>query len=280
MIQVKFILAAGSTVFSRQLAAIFQSEGWQAWSLNNKPSALRFSEEMRDVPHYLVTDKLDDWVIQLSRGLQPLGTKVILSGAMTETPEELESILGVPYHSIMGLPSHVAGVILDKQFRDEDIAGRLFPMPEIKMMDGSVFDKGLQMHLGLDGLVVFRKRGFNPMDAFTSEYLADPSPQLEERTAVWSFDRQPSERLVRQKLGEMLSEVSDKGGHTIGISQIEFRDREGEVIDDRRADEMLLRMVTRYMDGLGSLLPIEKIYIMIDQRCKMPRANGATGMAR
>jgi hypothetical protein len=66
----------------------------------------------------------------------------------------------------------------------------------------------------------------------------------------------------------MLCEISDKGGRTIGISQVEFSDRDGEIIDDRQADEMLLRMVTRYMEGQGSLLPIKKIYILIDQRCK------------
>ena len=268
MIKEKYILTAGTPAFSRQLAAIFQSEGWQASPLIDKPAAQRFSKEMRDVPQYLVIDELKDWVIQLSKELQPRGTQIILSGAMTETPEELESILGVPYYSIMGLPSKVADVLLGTQFRDEDIAGRLFHRPEIKMMDGSVFDKGLQAQLGLDGLVIFHKQGFNPMDVFTSEYMANPSPELVERTAVWSFGRHPSEMLVRHKLEEMLYEVSEKGGRIIGISQTEFRDRGGEVINDRRADEMLLRMVTRFLEGQGALLPIEKIYIIIDRRCK------------
>ena len=269
MIKEEFILAAGSPDFSRKIAAFFQGEGWQARALSNEPAALRCSKEMQDAPQYLVTDKLSGWVVRLSRELHSKGTQIILSGAMSETPEELEIILGVPYRSIMGLPSYVATVLLEKQFRDEDIAGCLSPRAVIKMMDGSIFDKDLQAQLGLDGLVVFHKQGFNPMDVFTREYLADPSPELVERTAVWSFGRHPSEMSVRQKLAEMLSEVSDKGGRTIGISQIAFCDRDGEVIDDRRADEMLLRMVTRYMEGPGSLLPIETIYILIDQRCKM-----------
>ena len=195
-----------------------------------------------------------------------------MSGFMTETREELETILGVPYYSISGIPSKVANVLLETQLRDEEFKGRLYHDVEIKMMEGSIFNKELQTQLGLDGLVVFHKQGFNPMDVFTCEYLADPSPELVERTVVWSFGRHPSELSVRRKLAEMLSEVAEKGGRTIGISQIEFRDREGEVIDDRRADEKLLQMVSRFMDGPGSLLPIEKIYILIDKRCKMTGA--------
>ena len=42
MINEKFILAAGSPDFARKLAAIFQSEGWQARVITNGPSALRF----------------------------------------------------------------------------------------------------------------------------------------------------------------------------------------------------------------------------------------------
>ena len=272
MINEKFILAAGSPDYARMLAAIFQHEGWNARAITNGPSALRFLQEGPDVPKYLVADEIKGWVARLAQELHPLGTQVILSGFMTESPEELESMLGTPYYSIMGLPWKVADVLLGKEFRDEDMTRPIFPKVEIKMIEGSVFDKDLQGKLGLDGLVVFRRRGFNPMDVFTSEYLRDPSPDLVERTAVWSFGRHPVEGLVRRKLAEMLSEVSDNGGRTIGISQIEFCARDGEIIDDCRADEKLLQMVGRYMDGQGSLLPIRTIYILIDPRCKMSGA--------
>jgi hypothetical protein len=273
MVEDKYLLAVGSIDFSRQLAAIFQSKGWQVRSITNKQNAHRFLQEMQDTPHYLVTDKLKDWVIRLAKELQPQGTEIILSGGMTETPEELKSILGVDYYSIMGLPSKVADKLLGTQLSDEDVARLLFHKTEIEMMEGSVFDKVLQRHLGLDGLVVFHKQGFNPMNVFTCDYLADPNPDLVERTAIWSFGRYPSGRSVHRHLAEMLSEVSDKGGRTIGISQIAFCDKGGEDIDDSRADEMLLRMVSRYMEGRGSLLPIEKIFILIDQRCKTIRNN-------
>ena len=195
-----------------------------------------------------------------------------MSGSPKETREELKETLGVPYTFIPGLPWKVADVLLGKQFTDADMTAHLFPKAEIRIMYGSVFDKDLQRALGLDGLVVFRRHGFNPMDVFTDEYLADPSPELAGKTAVWSFGRHPGEMLVRHKLAEMLSEVSDKGACTIGISQIELCDGDEEIIDDGRADEMLLKMVTRYMEGTGSLLPITKIYILIDQRCKMAGA--------
>lgn len=268
MMKERYILAAGSPAFSRKLAAIFQVEGWEAMALTNEPAAIRYSKDMQDVPQYLVIDKLKDWAIRLARELQPQGTQIILSGFMPETPEELQGILGVPYYSIMGLPSKAATVLLGKEVRDDEIFRRLSHRTEIKMMDGSIFDKDLQRELGLDGLVVFHKQGFNPMDVFTHDYMADPSPDLVDRTAVWSFGRHPSEMLVRHKLADMLCEVSGKGGRTIGISQVEFSDREGEIIDNRQADEMLLRMVSRYLEGQGSLLPIKKIYILIDQRCQ------------
>ena len=54
---------------------------------------------------------------------------------------------------------------------------------------------------------------------------------------------------VRRKLAEMLLEVYDRGARTIGISQIAFRNRKGEIIDDWRADNMLLRMVSDFMYG-------------------------------
>ena len=120
MIREKFILAAGSPGFSRQLVAIFQREGWESRALTNEPSAHRFSKDMQDAPQYLVTDKLKDWVIRLSKELQPQGTQIILSGGMSETPEELEGILGVPYYSIMGLPSKVATVLLGRQIQDKE----------------------------------------------------------------------------------------------------------------------------------------------------------------
>ena len=268
MINDHFILAAGSPDFSRQLSAIFRSEGWLVRSLSNEQAALRYLREGQEVPRYLVIDKLKNWAVRLARELQPQGTQIILSGSLDGSREELEGIIGVPFYSIMGLPWKVADVLLGKEFRDEDMARRLFPEAEIKMMEGSVFDKDLQRQLGLDSLVVFRRHGFNPMDVFTDEYLADPSPELEERTVIWSFGRHPNEFSVRRRLAEMLSEVADKGGCTVGISQIEFCDRNGEIMDDRRADEMLLRMVTRYMEGPGSLLPIRKIFILVDPRCK------------
>lgn len=268
MIKEKTILAAGSVGFSRQLAAIFRREGWQAGTLTNEYDAVRISWEIHDAPQYLITDVLKGWVVRLAQELQQQGTQIILSGFMTETQEELTAILGVPYYSIMGLPWKVATVLIGKEYGDEEMNRPLFPRAEIKMMEGSVFDKDLQRQLGLDGLVVFRRHGFNPMEAFTVEYLSNPSPELADRTAVWSFGVDPSEMLVRQKLTKMLFEVSEKGGCTIGISQIAFRDQNGDLIEDNRADEMLLRMVHRFIEGPGSLLPIRKIYILIDSRCK------------
>lgn len=115
MVNEKFLLAAGSPNFSRQLAAIFQSKGWQVRVLTNKPAALQFSKDIQDAPKYLVADKLSSWVIGLSRKLHSQGTQIILSGFMSESHEELESILGAPYNSIMGLPSKVASVLLGVQ---------------------------------------------------------------------------------------------------------------------------------------------------------------------
>lgn len=268
MIKERFILASGSVGFSRQLAAFFRNEGWQTRTLTNKYDAVRISWEMHDAPQYLVTDVLKGWVVSLAQELQRQGTQIILSGFMSETPEELTAILGVPYYSIMGSPWKVATVLIGKEYGDEEINRPLFPRAEIKMMEGSVFDKDLQRQLGLDGLVVFRRHGFNPMEVFTDEYLSNPSPELAGRTVVWSYGVDPSEMLVRQKLTKMLFEVSEKGGYTIGISQIAFRDQNGELIEDNRADEMLLRMVCRFIEGPGLLLPIRKIYILIDSRCK------------
>ena len=118
MIKEKYLLAAGSPAFSKQLAAFFQSRGWQVESITNKRNAPRFLKEMQLAPQYLVADKLSDWIIQLSRQLNSQGTRIILSGWMTEPHEELERILGVPYYSIMGLPSKVASVLLGEQFDD------------------------------------------------------------------------------------------------------------------------------------------------------------------
>lgn len=269
MIKEKYIFAVGSAGYARQLAAIFRSEGWQARSITNEYDAVRISREIHDAPQYLITDVLKGWVVRLAQELHFQGTKIILSGSMTETREELAAILGVPYDSIMGSPWKVATVLIGKEYGDEEMNRPLFPRAEVQMMEGSVFDKDLQKQLGLDGLVVFRRHGFNPMEVFTNEYLSNPSPDLSDRTAVWSFYKHPGEMLVRHKLATMLFEVSEKGGNTIGVSQIAFCDRNGDIIDDDRADEMLLRMVHRFVEGQGSLLPIRKIYILIDSRCKV-----------
>lgn len=270
MIKEKFILAAGSPISSRQLAAIFQNEGWQVRTLDNDQAFRRFLKEMQYAPQFLVIDKLKDWTIRLAVELHQQGTRVILSGFIPEGPEEVERILGVPYDGIRGLPSKVATVLLKKRIDGPDIDGSRFPVhnAEIQMMDGSIFNAALQKQLGLDGLVIIHKDGFNPMNLLTHDYLDNPNPELVERTAVWTLGQEPSVIMVRHKVAEMLSEVSDKGGRIIGISQIDFRDRDGVVIDDRRADEMLLRIVSDYMNSLGALLPVEKIYILIDQQCK------------
>lgn len=114
MIKEKYILAAGSPAFSKGLAEIFRGEGWQVDTVANKEASVRHSQDNHDLPQYLVTDKLKEWVIRLARELQPQGTVIILSGFMPEAPEELERILGVPYMSMMGLPSKVASVLLGK----------------------------------------------------------------------------------------------------------------------------------------------------------------------
>ena len=274
MIKDNSILAAGSVGFARQLAAIFLSEGWQARTLTNEYDAVRISWEVHDVPQYLVIDVLKGWVIRLARELQRQGTQIILSGFMPETPEELDAILGVPYQSIMGNPWKVATVLIGKEYGDEEMNKPLFPQAEIEMLEGNVFDKNLQRWLKLDSLVVFRRHGFNPMEILTDNYLLNPSLELVDRTAIWSYDRNPSEPMVRRELAKMLSEVSERGGHTIGISQIEFSGPNGETIEDNRADEMLLRIVRRFMNGPGSLLPIKKIYILIDPECKSIAARG------
>ena len=268
MIKEKFILAAGSPSFSRRVVAFFQREGWQVRTLANEEASRRFLKEEHNVPQCLVIDKLKDWTIQLAREFQPHGTRVVVSEVRSETPAEVERLLGVPYEGVTGLASKVVNVILERNFREEDLDGPLRHRADIQMMDGSIFDRALQKELGLDGLVVFHRDGYHPMNVFTTNYLKDPNPELVDRTAVWYYSGGPSEIRVWNKVAEMLSEVSDKGGRVIGISQIEFSDRNGAVIDDRRADEMLLRIVSDYMGGLGALLPIEKIYILIDQRCK------------
>ena len=115
MIKENYLLAAGSRDFSKKLAAIVQSRGWQALSLTNKQNAVRFSKEMQIAPQFFVADKLTDWIIRLSRELHPQGTQIILSVCMAATQEELERILGVPYYSISGLPSKVASVLLKEE---------------------------------------------------------------------------------------------------------------------------------------------------------------------
>ena len=118
MIKEKFILAAGSPSFSRRVVAFFQGEGWQVKTITKKSDALRYLNEKSDTPQYIVIDQLKDWTVRLARELQPQGTQVILSGFMRGTPKELEGILGVPYYSIMGPPSKVANVLLEKEFLD------------------------------------------------------------------------------------------------------------------------------------------------------------------
>ena len=96
MIREKYLLAAGSPAFSKKLAALFQSRGWQVEAITNKRNVSRLLMGMQIAPQYLVVDKLTDWIIQVSQQLHSQGTQIILSGWMTETPEELERILGVP----------------------------------------------------------------------------------------------------------------------------------------------------------------------------------------
>lgn len=120
MIQDHFILAAGSHNYSLQLARYFLREGWQAMTVTKKPDAGRFLKESQFAPEYLFIDSLKDWVVQLARELHSSGTQIRLYGFLEESPEELAEKLGVPYESTMGLPSKAAGVLLGKEFGDEE----------------------------------------------------------------------------------------------------------------------------------------------------------------
>ena len=112
------ILAAGSPAYAELLAAIFKHEGWEAKIITNKKNVGRFLRELDAAPQYLVIDRLKDWVIDLASELRTRGTEVIISGFVN--PEELSNV-NFSYHSVSGLPSKVADVILGTELTDEDI---------------------------------------------------------------------------------------------------------------------------------------------------------------
>ena len=112
------VLAVGSPGFAGQLAAIFKHEGWEAKTLTNKKNVPRFLRELDAAPQYLVTDSLKDWVVKLAHELDARGTEVYVSGFVN--PADLSGRY-FSYHSVSGLPSKVADVILGTQFTDEDI---------------------------------------------------------------------------------------------------------------------------------------------------------------
>lgn len=261
MIKEKFVLASGSRAFARQVAAVFQKEGWQARVVIGRHDALFYSKERQDAPQYLITDDLRPGftaALQMARELQPQGTQVILSGFMT--PEELSGV-DVPFRSIAGLPWKVAGVILGKEYTDEEMNRPLFPKAEIEVRNGNVFDRELQTALGLDGLVVFSWQGYLPMRTIKEKYLSDLAPGLAGRVSISSFPRQkPTEALVSRSIAKILPEVSDKGGHIIGITHLGGEDPEEGGFGER-PEEMLLRIVGLFIDKQGPLLPIEKIFI-------------------
>lgn len=140
---------------------------------------------------------------------------------------------------------------------------------EIISLYGSVFDRSLQDELGLDSLAIFRKHGFNPMEVFTGEYLEDPNPRIDrEKTLVYNMCSAPKKGMVYGIVSRQIDAIAALGGNRVGISQLEYSERDGSIIDDSRADEWLKQCVERWVEEKGESSGLESIAIMIDNRCK------------
>ena len=259
MVRDKYLLPAGSIGFSRQLAAIFQSEGWQVRSVTNEPAAHRFLQEMQDAPRYLVVDKLKDWVIRLAKELQPQGTEIILSGVMTETPEELKNILGVDYYSIMGLPSKVADVLLGTQLRDEDVARRRMPStPEqhIPARTGKcervycrILNKEFVEHMGIDAIIDPIKRGFSESQGSWMGYIRNPAHGV--KLVSFMYDRTPESALSVKEYTKMMDGLIDalvyQKARVIATFPLYLTDENGVELSRSKDDETVMAYLTDWM---------------------------------
>lgn len=259
MVRDKYLLAAGSTGFSRQLAAIFQSEGWQVRSVTNEPAALRFLQEMQDAPRYLVTDKLKDWVIRLAQELQPQGTEIILSGAMTETPEELKNILGVDYYSIMGLPSKVADVLLGTQLREEDVAKRRMPSRTGQIIPSRtgiceqvycrMLNKEFVEHMGIDAIIDPIKRGFSESQGSWMGYIRNPAHGV--KLVSFMYDRTPESALSVKEYTKMMDGLIDalvyQKARVIATFPLYLTDENGVELSRSKDDETVMAYLTDWL---------------------------------
>ena len=263
MMKEKYVMAAGSPAFSRKLAAIFQLEGWEATALTNEPAALRYLKDVQDIPQYLVIDKLKDWAIRLARELQPQGTQIILSGFMPETPEELQGILGVPYYSIMGLPSKVATVLLGKEVRDEEISRRLSHRREIKMMDGSIpagiracekvycrmFDKDFVERMGIDAIIDPIKRGFSESQGSWMGYIRNPARDV--KLVSFMYDRDRESALTVNEYKKMMNGLIDalvyQKAKVIATFPLYLTDEYGEELPRSKDDETVMAYLTDWL---------------------------------
>lgn len=245
MIKEKFILAAGTTGFSRKLAAIFQSEGWQAGTITNEHDAVNISQEMRDVPKYFVADVIRGWVVQLAQELHQQGTEIILSGFMTESHEELEAILGTPFQSIMGLPSKVATVLLGKEVMEKD---RVRTRQCERIVGG--LNRGFVRRLGIDAIIDPIKRGFSESQGSWMGYIREPAEDV--KLVSFMYDRVPESALSVKEYTKMMDGLIDalvyQNARVIATFPLYLTDEDGKELTRSQDDATVMAYLNDWLE--------------------------------
>lgn len=98
----------------------------------------------------------------------------------------------------------------------------------IERVKGDIFDHSLQDSLGLDGLILQVRHGFNPVDVAWRKYMEHPNMRIDANTGVYAYNDGVHNVPTREEFASLIAHELDtlvgRGARRIGMNPLWFQD--------------------------------------------------------
>lgn len=136
----------------------------------------------------------------------------------------------------------------------------------IERVKGDVFDHSLQESLGLDGLILQVRHGFNPVDVAWRKYMKHPNMRIDANTGVFVYNDGVHKVPTREEFPSLIAHELDtlvgRGARRIGMNPLWFQDENGERRGGHEADELLDNAILSWLSTSPNANKVDKIFVI------------------